>query len=63
MDLRVHLFELTGASAAAHERMAAMSAARRDAFAKEAQREAGEAGLVRGTDPIPLILSPVGLPR
>ncbi|TMB29002.1 MAG: hypothetical protein E6J61_16475 [Deltaproteobacteria bacterium] len=63
MDLRVHLFELTSANAAAHERIAAMSASRRDAFAKEAQREAGNAGLLRGTDPIPLVLSPVALPR
>jgi hypothetical protein len=63
MDLRVHLFELTEASASAHERIAAMSASRRDAFAKEAQREAGKAGLLRGTDPIPLVLSPVALPR
>jgi hypothetical protein len=63
MDLRVHLFELTEASAAAHERIAAMSASRRDAFAKEAQREAGRAGLLRGTEPIPLVLSPVALPR
>jgi len=63
MDLRVHLFELTEANAAAHERIAAMSASRRDAFAREAQREAGKAGLLRGTEPIPLILSPVALPR
>ena len=63
MDLRVHLFDLTEASAAAHERIAAMSSSRRDAFAQEAQREAAKAGLLRGTDPIPLVLSPVGLPR
>jgi hypothetical protein len=63
MDLRVHLFELTRANAAAHDRIAAMAGPRREAFAKEALREAGKAGLLRGSDPIPLILSPVALPR
>jgi hypothetical protein len=63
MNLRVHLFELTDANAAAHERLAAMAAARRDELAKAAQLEAGKAGLLRGTEPIPLVLSPVALPR
>ena len=63
MDLRVHLFELTYANAAAHERIGAMPGARRNAFAQRAQREACKAGLWRGADAIPLVLSPVALPR
>src|SRR4051812_26828114 len=63
MNLRVHLFELTDANAAAHERLVAMAAARRDELAKAAHLEGGRAGLLRGPEPIPLVLSPVALPR
>jgi hypothetical protein len=63
MDLRVHLPELAPAAAAAHARLAAMPAARRDALAHLAQERASELGLMRGSQPIPLVLSPVALPR
>jgi hypothetical protein len=63
MDLRVHLPELAPAAAAAHERLAAMPAPRRDELARVAQERASELGLMRGLQPIPLVLSPVALPR
>src|SRR5918911_5028965 len=63
MDLRVRLFELPPAAARAHERLAALPEAQRDAFAQRAQEKASALGLLRGNDPIPLILSPVALPR
>jgi hypothetical protein len=63
MDLRVHLFDLVPAAARAHERLAALPEARRDAFAHQAQERASALGLLRGKDPIPLVLSPVALPR
>jgi hypothetical protein len=63
MDLRVHLPELAPAAAAAHERLAAMPAVKRDELARLAQERASELGLLRGAQPIPLVLSPVALPR
>src|SRR5712692_2519421 len=63
MDLRVHLPELAPAAAAAHARLAAMSASRRDELAHLAQERASGLGLLRGPQPIPLVLSPVALPR
>jgi hypothetical protein len=63
MDLRVHLPELAPAAKAAHERLAALPAARRDEFARLAQERATELGLMRGPQRIPLVLSPVALPR
>ena len=63
MDLRVHLAELTPAAAAAHERLAAMPEERRDELARLAQERACELGLMRGGQAIPLVLSPVALPR
>jgi hypothetical protein len=63
MDLRVHLAEPTPAAAAAHERLAATEAARRDELARIAQDRACALGLMRGSQAIPLVLSPVALPR
>src|SRR2546421_3541319 len=63
MDLRVHLPEATPATRRAHALLAEMPADRRDEFARLAQERASELGLERGAGPIPLVLSPVGLPR
>ena len=63
MDLRVHLPELAPAAVAAHERLAALPEARRDELARLAQDRAAELGLMRGPQQIPLVLSPVALPR
>lgn len=63
MDLRVHLPELTPAAAAAHERLAALPPERLDELARLAQERACELGLLRGAQAIPLVLSPVALPR
>jgi hypothetical protein len=63
MDLRVHLPEATPATRRAHALLAGMPADRRDEFARLAQERASELGLKRGAAPIPLVLSPVGLPR
>ena len=63
MDLRVHLSEGTPASRGAHALLAGMPAERRDGFARLAQERANELGLLRGAQPIPLVLSPVTLPR
>jgi hypothetical protein len=63
MDLRVHLPELAPAAAEAHERLAAMPAAKRDELARLAQERATALGLMRGPKQIPLVLSPVALPR
>jgi hypothetical protein len=63
MDLRVHLLDLTPAAAAAHQRLAAMPAERLHDLARLAQERACELGLLRGPQAIPLILSPVALPR
>jgi hypothetical protein len=63
MELRVHLPELPPAAEAAHARIAALPEARRDELASRAQERAAELGLMRGEQPIPLVLSPVALPR
>src|SRR5207237_6639753 len=63
MDLRVRQAELTPPAGAAHERLVAMRAARRDELARLAQERACELGLLRGSQAIPLVLSPVALPR
>jgi hypothetical protein len=63
MDVRVHLFDLVPAAAQAHERLAAMPEAERDALARRAQEKASALGLLRGKEAIPLVLSPVALPR
>lgn len=63
MELRVHLPELPPAAEAAHARIAALPDARRDELARRAQERASELGLMRGDQPIPLVLSPVALPR
>ena len=61
--MRIHLFELTGAAAAAEERLVRMEPRARDELARQAQRRASELGLMRGPTPIPLVLSPCALPR
>src|SRR2546428_315365 len=61
--MRIHLFELTGAAAAAEERLVRMEPRARDELARQAQRRASELGLMRGPSPIPLVLSPCALPR
>src|SRR2546422_9150079 len=61
--MRIPLFELTGAAAAAEERLVRMEPRARDELARQAQRRASELGLMRGPTPIPLVLSPCALPR
>jgi hypothetical protein len=61
--MRIRLFELTDAARAADERLVRMDAPARDELAKEAQRRASALGLMRGSAPIPLVLSPCALPR
>src|SRR5207245_11219975 len=61
--VRGHLAGLRPPAAAAHERLVAMPAARRDELARLAQERACELGLLRGSQAIPLVLSPVALPR
>jgi hypothetical protein len=63
MDLRVHLSEPTPATRRAHALLSGMPAERRDELARVGQERASELGLMRGAAPIPLVLSPVGLPR
>jgi hypothetical protein len=63
MDMRVHLFDLVPAAAQAHERLASLPDGERDSFARRAQSRASGLGLLRGDEPIPLVLSPVALPR
>jgi hypothetical protein len=63
MELRVHLPELPPAAEAVHARIAALPEARRDELAGRAQERSCELGLMRGDRPIPLVLSPVALPR
>jgi hypothetical protein len=63
MDLRVHLCEGTAASREAHARLVEMPAQRRDELARIAQARTSELGLMRGAQAIPLVLSPVALPR
>src|SRR5437763_633539 len=47
----------------AEELLLAMEPAARDELAREAQRRASALGLMRGLEPIPLVLSPSWLPR
>src|SRR5437763_10251697 len=61
--MRIRLFDLTDAARAADERLVRMDAPARDELAREAQRRASALGLMRGPQPIPLVLSPVSLPR
>jgi hypothetical protein len=53
----------TEAAARADEAIGRLSPAARDAFAIDAQRQASLRGLRRGPQDIPLVLSPVSLPR
>lgn len=48
---------------AADEKLLRMEPAVRDELAREAQRRASALGLMRGPDPIPLVLTPCALPR
>jgi hypothetical protein len=59
----LHLFSLTEAAARADALLSRLAPAARDALAAEAQRKAAGFGLRRGEAPIPLVLSPVSLPR
>jgi hypothetical protein len=61
--VRIHLFELTEAARAADDRLVHIDPAARDALARQAQQRASELGLMRGSVPIPLVLSPCSLPR
>jgi hypothetical protein len=61
--MRIHLFELTDAARSADELLLRMERPARDELAREAQRRASALGLMRGSDPIPLVLSPSALPR
>src|SRR2546429_7868194 len=61
--MRIHLFELTAAARSAEDRLVCMDPRARDELAMQAQRRASELGLMRGPDPIPLVLSPCALPR
>jgi hypothetical protein len=61
--MRIHLFELTEAAAKADELLLSMEPAARAELAREAQRRASALGLMRGAQPIPLVLSPSSLPR
>lgn len=62
-DLRLHLLDLTPAAAEADLRLTRLAPAARDAFALRAQTAASDRGLMRGPGQIPLVLSPVSLPR
>ncbi|HUJ24661.1 MAG TPA: hypothetical protein VLW85_01495 [Myxococcales bacterium] len=57
--MRVRLYEPN----AADEKLLRMEPAARDELAREAQRRASALGLMRGADPIPLVLTPCALPR
>jgi hypothetical protein len=61
--MRVHLFDLTDAARRADEALVRMDPPARDELATEAQRRASALGLMRGSTPIPLVLSPCALPR
>jgi len=61
--MKTHLFELTEAAKRADELLVAMEQPARDELAREAQRRASALGLMRGSTPIPLVLSPSSLPR
>jgi hypothetical protein len=59
----LHLLSLTEAAARADSLLTRLAPAARDALAAQAQRHAAGLGLRRGKEPIPLVLSPVSLPR
>ncbi len=61
--MRTHLFQLTDPARRADEMLLAMEQPARDELAREAQRRACALGLMRGPQPIPLVLSPSSLPR
>src|SRR5437870_27319 len=57
--MRIRLYEPTKAE----DLLLSMEPAARDELAREAQRRASALGLMRGPQPIPLVLSPLSLPR
>jgi hypothetical protein len=57
--MRIRLYE----PGKAEELLLRMEPAARDELAREAQRRASALGLMRGPEPIPLVLSPSSLPR
>lgn len=59
----LHLLDLTEAAAEADARLTRLGPAERDDFAQRAQGAASALGLMRGPGEIPLVLSPVSLPR
>ncbi|GAC1345180.1 MAG: hypothetical protein NVSMB23_20990 [Myxococcales bacterium] len=61
--MALHLFSLTEPAARADAFLSRMEAGARDAFATAAQDRAAALGLRRGSEAIPLLLSPVSLPR
>ncbi len=61
--MNVNLLDVNHAAARTHALLTALDKAARDRFAGEAQQEASRRGLMRGPDEIPLVLSPVALPR
>jgi hypothetical protein len=61
--VELHFYSLTRAAARADDALGRLSPAARDAFAGAAQRQASRHGLRRGPQDIPLVLSPVSLPR
>jgi len=61
--MRIRLFDLTDAARRADEALFRMAPAARDELARAAQTRASALGLMRGTTPIPLVLSPCSLPR
>ncbi len=61
--MELHFYSLTKAAARADDALGRLSPAARDAFAGAAQRQASRHGLRRGPQDIPLVLSPVSLPR
>jgi hypothetical protein len=60
--MRIRLFDLTDAARRADEALLRMAPAARDELARAAQDNASALGLMRGTTPIPLVLSPSALP-
>ena len=63
MALTLHLLESTPAAARADALLTRLGPTERDALAAQAQRAASGRGLMRGGTDIPLVLSPVALPR
>ena len=61
--MRIRLFEPAEPARRADELLLRMEAPARDELAREAQRRASALGLMRGSTPIPLVLSPSSLPR